>query len=161
MVEQATSHSKRLGIRPMAESLLLGALAVLVVQLFRAGFHRSIPLLVVETLVYLVIPVLVFGWVLRRNQVEVAQTQTSLKYGLQLGAIVFALLPILIQVITRLFGIGDATEVVFLMMIHNAAWYLTVFAAFWNFRRAGFLLSSSLVLFVCLTTNLWYLYGLA
>ena len=148
---------------PSFESLMLGLIAVLIVQSFRAGVHQFPWLVRTEAIVQLAIPALVlFGLVKFEIFIKTANAVAATKHVLQIGAILFAGLPILIQMFSRaLFGIGDANEIVALLVLKNAAWYLIVLSAFWNFGRAGYLLSCALVLFVCFTTNKWQILGLA
>ena len=159
-LQNSTSHPVQ--NRPTVEAILLGAIAVFVVQMFRAGYHPSVWWIRLETCVYLAIPLFSFGWVTRQIESCVTHAgEMKWKYRIQIGALAFALLPVFSQFLSRQFGIGDANEVIVLVMIQNAAWYATVFAAFWNFRRVGFLLSSVLVLFVGLSSEDWKILGLA
>ena len=51
--------------------------------------------------------------------------------------------------LSRKLGLGDANEIVVLLVIQNVSWYLVVFSRFRSFARAAFLLTSTMVLFIC------------
>ena len=63
-LQNSMSHSVQ--NRPTVEAILLGAIAVFVVQMFRAGYHPSVWWIRLETCVYLAIPLFSFGWVTRQ-----------------------------------------------------------------------------------------------
>ena len=148
---------------PSIESLILGFLAALVVQTFRAGSTQFVWWVRIDACFELLIPVvlliLCFQFVKKDLPFE---DETKWKYLLQIGAFLYAGLPVLTQLVSRsFFGVGDPNEIVTLLVLQNAAWYLVVFSAFWNFGRVGFLLSSALVLFVCFTSDKWAVLAMA
>ena len=151
---------------PAVDSIVLTILAACVVLTFRAEFHRFLPLLWIEMLLLFAIPVLLMGWMtLRVTPTDQIFTSRKWVWSLQTGAVASALLPWLLQVTMRQFGLGDAYEVVALTMLLNACWFLAVFSRFGKLDRAAFVIASALVLFVCSLSQqpkicvLGFLYG--
>ena len=155
MAPNAATRTRALvGFGPVAEIGCLAVLASLVVLNFRAEFHRALPILWVETLIYFMVPVIGLIWVTQRYATtpEILQNRRWI-WGIQTAAFVFAMLPILGQFLMRPFGIGDAYEVVALACLLNACWFLAVFSRFGSFDRTAFVFACALVLFVCFMTQ--------
>ncbi len=167
MARDSKITSKRIDWLPDYESLVVGALAIMIVQSFRAEMYRNMAILWIETAVYAFLPMLHLQWIVRRRiaaGADVGESRPGRKYQvyfLQIVAFFFGLLPVAIQPITRQFGIGDPFEVLLLMVLQNIAWYLLVFSKFSSFKRTGFVLASAIVLFVCFTTERPLVLGLA
>ena len=140
---------------PNIESLMLGLIAVLIVQSFRAGVHQYPWWVRVDAIAQLLIPIgtqLFSNSLIKRGRISLGDTTG--RYILQIGAIAYSLLPIFSQLFSRhVLGFGDANEFIALLMLQNAGWYLILLPAARNFRRAGFMLSSVIVLFVCFSIN--------
>ena len=168
MARDPKKTSSQIEWMPDLESLAIGALAILIVQSFRAEMYRNMVVLWIEIAVYALLPMMHLQWVARRK-ISVAAEETESRpakqkyqmYFLQLVAFLFGMLPLAIQPITRQFGIGDPFEVLLLMVLQNIAWYLLVFSKFSSFKRTGFVLASAIVLFVCFTTERAIVLGLA
>ncbi|MCH2178566.1 MAG: transglutaminase-like domain-containing protein [Mariniblastus sp.] len=154
MVPNSKSTTKKIETMPTPESLLLAVLAGLVVFNFRWDMHGSLLILCAESFFYLSIPTLIlFGLQRRLGPTPPFVRQRQWVIYIQIGAFLFALLPILIQYITRQFGFGDPFEVLALCIMMNATWYLAVFSKVQGFGRLAFILGSCLVLFVCFMTQ--------
>ena len=159
MREAQLSSSQSLGVRPAFDSILLGLLAIIILQIFRWEFQHSILFLLVETLAFLSIPILLFGFLFQSNR-KGGQGLSSSGVWAQLGAIACSVLPFLTQSVSRAFGIGDSIEVVIFLAVQNAAWFLTVFSWHKGFRHAAFVLFSALVLMICYSSERWSIYAM-
>ncbi|MDA7902262.1 transglutaminase domain-containing protein [Mariniblastus sp.] len=151
-----SSHSrvKTTATWPPVESLVLAILAGLVVLNLRWDMHKSALLIVAETVFYFSLPVVFMVWLQRRfgSDSKIFE-QRRLVFGIQAGAVLFGLLPVLFQFLTRTFSYGDPFEVTALTMLMNATWYLAVFSRIQRFGRGAFVIGSCLVLFVCFMTQ--------
>ena len=156
------SSVKSLAAAPTMESLTLGILMTLTVIGFRAEFHRSIPLLYLESLVLLGLPVIGLAVVIKKLQKD--NRPLSQQYWgqvLPVFALGYALVPIFVQPISRRLGCGDAFEVVAITMLMHAAWFLTVFSQFKTFGRVAFMLNGVLVLFICFLSQSYFVFTFA
>jgi hypothetical protein len=155
MQQAERKHVRRIEFFPELDMVLLGLLASLTVQAFRISAHE-LPIAVwIEALVLTALPLIVF-WCVNRNFAKkgiMHAPDRSTVYRLQAGAFGMVVLCLLAQWISRSCGLGDANEIVALLMINYVAWYLIVFSKFSAFARAGFLLACTLVLFVCFTAD--------
>lgn len=148
------SRVKKTTLWPPIESLVLAILAGLVVLNLRWDMHKSAVVIVAETLFYFSLPLVCMFWLQRRFDLSSKIfEQRRFIYAIQAGAILFALLPILFQFITRAFSYGDPFEVTALTILMNATWYLAVFSKIRRFGRGAFVIGSCLVLFVCFMTQ--------
>ena len=156
-----TAHSLA-RVSPTIEAVTLAGLAVLVLYNFRADFHRSLWVLNIETAVYVAIPILALVWTARKFADRPGLLDSrKWSWGLQTAAVGFAFLPILTQLLLRLFGVGDSYEIVALAMLLNACWFLSVFSQFGKFGQAAFAIGLALVLFISLMTKNRTVYVLA
>lgn len=155
--------------------VLLTLLSTVVVQAFRGPSHRWIPAMWLETAIFLCVPVVaftVFTW--KRTGDEGLLKRRAVVIWLQGGALLMVLLVLVVQWLSREGGLGDANEIVALLVVQTVAWYLAVFSRFGSFSKVAFMLSGSLVLFVCFmaenatvlvisfvyaTVSLWWLLG--
>mgnify|MGYP000011514672 FL=1 len=154
MAFSAPSRVKKTALWPPLESLVLAILAGLVVLSLRWDMHKSAFLIVAETAFYFSLPVvLMIGLQRRFGSDSKVFEQVRLVFAIQAGAVLFALLPILFQVVTRTFSYGDPFEVTALTVLMNATWYLAVFSSVRRFGRGAFVIGSCLVLFVCFMTQ--------
>ena len=153
MSRELASSTRKIAASPSMENILLALLAAFVVLNFRAEFYPSLIVLGIETAIYCSIPILLLVWLQKRFADSEFITQRRWVFGLQAGAVLFALLPFLMQTVLRNFSLGDAWEIVVLSMVLNAAWYSAVFSKLRGFDRVAFLLGSFLVLFVCFMTQ--------
>ena len=130
MAFSAPSRVKKTALWPPLESLVLAILAGLVVLSLRWDMHKSAFLIVAETAFYFSLPVVLMIWLQRRfGSDRKVFEQVRLVFAIQAGAVLFALLPILFQVVTRSFSYGDPFEVTSLTVLMNATWYLAVFSS--------------------------------
>ena len=149
-------------VAPTIETVTLAGLAVLVLYNFRAEFCRSLWSLNIETAVYFVIPIIALVWIAQKfADLPGLLDSRKWNWGLQTAAVGFAFLPILTQLVLRLLGVGDSFEVVALVMLLNACWFLAVFSRFGKFGQAAFAIGLALVLFICLMTQNRTIYVLA
>lgn len=130
-------------------------MAGLVVQMFRMDQHRFIPAIWIEFAIFSLASVIAFKLLKRRA----ARAKGSLKpntiiYLAQGGAAVLALSLILWQFICRTaIGMGDANEIVAILVLQCISWHLAVFASVRNFERVSLLLCGAVVFFVCCMTT--------
>ena len=142
------------GIRPFRwlprlEIVFIGLLSVLVLQLFRTSTSRWLTALWIETSFFLLLPALVL-WGVAKKTSQMRMEKVRFSGWLQLGALAFGGLHLLVQFSTRQYGIGDPAELVWMMTLQWTAWYLIVFSALVpSFRKVGFVTCCALVLFVC------------
>ena len=151
-------------------------IASLVMQMFRTDQHRWIPAVWIEAVIFAMLPILFFLWVARwANRNGHSNNKSSVIHLAQGGAALTALLVIFAQLAHRSIGLGDANEVVVLLVVQTISWYLAVFASVRGFERVSLLLCGAIVFFVCCMTNrmdvlvagsifaissLWWLVGL-
>ena len=112
MASSAPSRVKKSELWPPLESLVLAILAGLVVLSLRWDMHKSALLIIFETAFYFSLPVVLMIWIQRRfGSDRKIFEQGRLVFTIQAGAVLFALLPVLFQVVTRTFSYGDPFEV--------------------------------------------------
>lgn len=134
--------------------LIPAFLAMLVLQMFRADQSRWLPAIYMETAFFVVFPFAVFWMVCKWAGSGTSNLQsTSAFYVSQAGAILAGMLTIVWQVVGRSNGLGDANEVVALLVLQNIGWYLAVFSKVRGFERTSLILCGALVFFVCSMTE--------
>ncbi len=141
---------KRSNLTPNFGVLIVSLLAMTTVQMFRIGHTRSLPIVILEVLVFFALPWIVYA-VLRyrfRTSPEFPFTKKAI-FGFQFGAILTGILVMLWHISIRPFGFGDANEIVALLILQNISWYLAVFSKVPGFEKTNALLSGALVFFVC------------
>lgn len=149
------SRSQKLPALPPIELLVSGLVAVLVVHVFRADSSRFMPLLYIETAALIGLPFVLlsrFSTSLDSRKSSIGG-KSSAWYTVQLGAIGFGLLPLLLQLLLRPFGLGEAFEVVAVNMVQCAAWFLVVCSRDPDRQKAAFAMSSAVVLFACFMSD--------
>ena len=125
-------------------------MASLVLQLFRMDQHRGITIMWIECVIFLILPIAFFLFVTRwTSRKESSNTQTTTTYLAQGGAVAIALLLIVVQMIDRSVGLGDADELVALLVLQGVGWHLAIFASVRGFERASLLICGAIVFFVC------------
>jgi len=153
-------HAKRKEVHrieflPDLDMIFLGVLATLTIQAFRTGAHKF-PLAVwIETCVLMALPLIWFWWATLSSKSlnKTAPPKRPNIYQLQAGAFAMVGFCLVAQWISRRCGLGDANEIVALLAVNYAAWFLLVFSKFGNLGRTGFLLACTLVLFVCFSAE--------
>jgi len=154
MPDLKASQTRALHYLPQLELVVIGLLAAVVQLLFRVPTSRWVPALWFESFFLLAIPPLalwgVSKWMPPTPNELLPSQRTKLSVWLQAGGILFVGIVLLTQYVCRLSGLGDATEIVFMMVLQYAAWYLIVFSSFQpSFRKMGFVACCALVLFTC------------
>lgn len=152
----------RTNLVPGNSVLLVALLAMVTVQVFRAGHSQWVPMLVAEVGVFLALPWVAYA-ILRlrfKTKPELLFTKPSI-FCFQAGAILVGLLVIAWQIAIRSLGSGGANELVALSTIQCVGWYLAVFSKLPNFEKASSILSGTLVFFVCCIANDWRVFLLA
>lgn len=146
--------SRRFECLPSIEMMVPGLLAILVVQGFRANGYRWLPGLWLETLFFLLVPILAMCVFLPKlTNLETEQAKKRVINWLCGGAGLMVGLSIAVQWFSRQVGLGDSYEIVALTTLLNVAWYLTVFSSFGGLGRAAFMLNVALVLFICFMSD--------
>ena len=137
-------------LTPSIGVLLVALLAMLTLQLFRAGHSRFIPVLIAEVVTFTALPWIAYGFLFLKfkTKSELSFSKTDV-IRFQLGALGVAGLMVLWQIVMRQFGRGDSTEFIALATIQSVGWYLAVFSKVPGFERASSILSGALVFFVC------------
>ncbi|MEM7456547.1 MAG: transglutaminase domain-containing protein [Planctomycetota bacterium] len=154
------SKSRSLGYVPEAEIVLLSLFASLVVQGFRCTCHPWVPAVWIETLLLTAVPIILFFVVSRKLSATTETASSDTAAGdvltskrtiawLQGGVLVMALIVGVVQWVSRQTGLGDANEIFALLVVQYAGWYFAVFSKFGTFQRTAFVLSGTIVLFVC------------
>ena len=143
------NQTRTLGGGPQLDLVLIGLLAIIVLQLFRIPTSRWLPALWLESAFLVSVPPLVLFGVSKRF--TLSQDQDAGPSGwLQFGVIAFASTTFLIQYIFRQFGIGDPTEIVVMLALSFGAWYLIIFSGLVpSLKKVGFVTCCALVLFTC------------
>ena len=143
---------------PQLELVVIGLLAALVHILFRLPTTHWPPAVWIDSAFLLALPVFTL-WITSRwlpsTRGQMSPKQTGmLSAWLQAGAILFAGVVLLTQCVGRFLGFGDATEIVFLMVLQYGAWYLIVFSSLQpSFKNIGFVACCALVLFTCFMSD--------
>ena len=158
MPQLKASQTRALHYLPQLELVVIGLLAAVVQVLFRAPASRWLPAIWIESFFLLAIPPLAL-WIASKwlspmpNDLAPKQS-TKLSAWLQAGAILFAGIVLLTQYLCRISGLGDATEIVFMMLLQYVAWYLIIFSSFESsFKKVGFVACCALVLFTCFMSD--------
>ena len=157
LVKAAISRmgNKRFAWELNPEALIPSLIAMLTLQMFRASQYRWIPAICLETAFSVGLPLLAF-WLIRRwakHQVPARPTMTT--YLCQAGVIPVALFAVGWQIASRSFGLGDANEIVALLVLQNTGLYLAVFSNVPGFEKTSIVISSALVFFVsCMTPRI-------
>ena len=129
-------------------------MAGLVVQMFRMDQHRFVPAIWIEFAIFSIGSILAFmllkRWV---GQTKKSVTPKTIMYLSQAAAVVSVLALLGWQLVSRNIGLGDANEVVTLLVIQCLGWQLAVFASVRGFERVSLLLCGSVVFFVCCMTT--------
>ena len=102
---------KRSNLTPNFGVLIVSLLAMTTVQMFRIGHTRSLPIVILEVLVFFALPWIVYA-VLRyrfRTSPEFPFTKKAI-FGFQFGAILTGILVMLWHISIRPFGFGDAND---------------------------------------------------
>ena len=153
MLQLKTSQTRLFDCLPRMELVIIGFLSVVVLQLFRVVTCRWLPVLWIEAIFMLVIPPLVLLVASKRSPAT-SGSADWLAVFLPAGAISYACLTLLIQYVSRLAGLGDATEVVMMMALQYVAWYLIIFSSLVpSYKKVGFVACCALVLFTCFMSN--------
>ena len=128
--------------------LIPAILAVTVVQLFRSENYSWVPAIWIETAFFLVFPFLFF-WINEKWFGVFKPNSKSSLYRCQGGAVAVIALTIVWQVAGRVSGLGDANEIIALLILQNVAWFLAVFCRIHKFEKTSLILFSSIVFLVC------------
>ena len=129
-------------------------MAGLVVQMFRIDQHRFVPAIWIEFAIFLIGSILAFK--LLKRWVERAKGSVkpnTIIYLAQGSAAVVVLTLLTWQLISRNIGLGDANEMVALLMIQCLGWHLAVFSSVRGLERVSLLLCGAVVFFVCCMTT--------
>ena len=127
---------------------------MLAIQLFRTDQHRWTPAIWLEAAVFTLTPIFAF-WLISRwakRNPEMA-TKRLILYLAQATTLFSAAALLLWQVLSRSIGLGDANEVVALLILQLVSWHLAVFASIRGFEKASFVLCGALVFFICCMTK--------
>ena len=175
-VRLTTSESRKIDLHWKPGAIFSALLASVVVQMFRMDQHRMVSAIWIECAIFLALPVIFFLLVTRwANRNEKSIKQSSITHLAQGGAAAIAVLLVLVQFFNRSIGLGDANEIVALLVVQAVSWHLAVFASVRGFERASLMLCGALIFFVCCMTSrmdilvvgslfaissLWWLVGL-
>lgn len=175
-VKLTSQESRKIDLHWKPGAIFSALMATSVLQLFRVDQHRGIAAMWIECAIFMILPIAFFlfvTWWTSRN--ESSNKHTLTLYLAQGGAVAIALLLILTQLFERSLGLGDANEVVALLVLQAVGWHLAIFASVRGFERASLLICGSIVFFVCCMTqridvliagalfaisSLWWLAGL-
>jgi len=157
-VPQASWTTKKSGdsnlLRWKQGAVIPAFVAMLTLLMFRTDQHRWLPALFMEGVIFTLLPVLSYclirKWA-RKNPESVSRKQ--IKYLAQATALFSVLALISWKWASRSIGLGEANEMVALMVIQVVSWTLAVFASVRGFERASFVLCGALVFFVCCMTK--------
>lgn len=145
----------------MPGAMLPALVSGFVLQLFRADQHRWVPAIWMEFAALSVLSVVLFClvklWTQRNEDSTTPKTSTFLA---QAGAVISVVLLIGWQLVSRRIGLGDANEIVALLVIQCVGWHLAVFASVKGFEKASLLLCGAIVFFVCCMTKRYDILGL-
>ena len=149
-VKLTSRESRKIDLHWKPGAIFSALMASLVLQLFRMDQHRGITIMWIEYVIFLILPIAFFLFVTRwTSRNESSNTQTTTAYLAQGGAVAIALLLIVVQMIDRSVGLGDANELVALLVLQGIGWHLAIFASVRGFERASLLICGAIVFFVC------------
>ena len=149
-VKLTSRESRKIDLHWKPGAIFSALMASLVLQLFRMDQHRGITIMWIECVIFLILPIAFFLFVTRwTSRNESSNTQTTTAYLAQGGAVAIALLLIVAQMIDRSVGLGDANELVALLVLQGIGWHLAIFASVRGFERASLLICGAIVFFVC------------
>ena len=149
-VKLTSRESRKIDLHWKPGAIFSALMASLVLQLFRMDQHRGITIMWIECVIFLILPIAFFLFVTRwTSRKESSNTQTTTTYLAQGGAVAIALLLIVAQMIDRSVGLGDANELVALLVLQGIGWHLAIFASVRGFERASLLICGAIVFFVC------------
>ena len=149
-VKLTSRESRKIDLHWKPGAIFSALMASLVLQLFRMDQHRGITIMWIEYVIFLILPIAFFLFVTRwTSRNESSNTQTTTAYLAQGGAVAIALLLIVAQMIDRSVGLGDANELVALLVLQGIGWHLAIFASVRGFERASLLICGAIVFFVC------------
>ena len=149
-VKLTSRESRKIDLHWKPGAIFSALMASLVLQLFRMDQHRGITIMWIECVIFLILPIAFFLFVTRwTSRNESSNTQTTTAYLAQGGVVAIALLLIVAQMIDRSVGLGDANELVALLVLQGIGWHLAIFASVRGFERASLLICGAIVFFVC------------
>ena len=149
-VKLTSRESRKIDLHWKPGAIFSALMASLVLQLFRMDQHRGITIMWIECVIFLILPIAFFLFVTRwTSRNESSNTQTTTAYLAQGGVVAIALLLIVVQMIDRSVGLGDANELVALLVLQGVGWHLAIFASVRGFERASLLICGAIVFFVC------------
>ena len=149
-VKLTSRESRKIDLHWKPGAIFSALMASLVLQLFRMDQHRGITIMWIEYVIFLILPIAFFLFVTRwTSRNESSNTQTTTAYLAQGGVVAIALLLIVVQMIDRSVGLGDANELVALLVLQGIGWHLAIFASVRGFERASLLICGAIVFFVC------------
>ena len=149
-VKLTSRESRKIDLHWKPGAIFSALMASLVLQLFRMDQHRGITIMWIECVIFLILPIAFFLFVTRwTSRNESSNTQTTTAYLAQGGVVAIALLLIVVQMIDRSVGLGDANELVALLVLQGIGWHLAIFASVRGFERASLLICGAIVFFVC------------
>lgn len=134
---------------PNGGIVIAALLAMLTLQVFRLPGSSSKPFVWVEFVTFALIPlVALLVLKFRFSDLTVNSISKTSIYGFQAGGVIVCGLVVLWHLIARSFHAGQANEIMALVVIQCAAWYLAIFSKVPGFERTSAVLSSALVFFV-------------
>lgn len=146
-----TPQVRPLGHVPRLDLVAIGFFSVLVLQIFRAPSHRWLSATVLEAVLLLIVPALVL-WI--ASKIDRSSSVSPDARWIPLGVILFAAFGLLVQCVQRQVGLGDATEVVCLVVLQYAGWYMIIFSSLVpSYKNLGLVTCCCLVLFICFTSE--------
>lgn len=135
-----------------AAQIAMAFVAFMVIQTFRLTYFASPVILCVESVFFLTLPVLLL-WLLRHRLNDVLFDKAKEQNALILFTVLQTTLTVATQIVLRQYGHGDSYEIVAITTMLNVTWGFAVFSSVFRLERVVFLLCSSMVLFVCFTTQ--------
>ena len=155
-ISRTTDRSTGKLFAPSGGIMIAALLAILTLHSFRLPGAMYAPLVWIELVTFLSIPLIALLVLKSRfGDLDANPISMSSIYGFQVGAVIVCGLVLLWHQIARSFGFGDANEIVALVLIQSIAWYLAVFSQVPGFERTSAVLSGGLVFFVgCMSENI-------
>jgi hypothetical protein len=149
-IESRRQHAEgNAAFAPETSMLLIAFLAMLTVQVFRVANSRWLPILWAEAALFTLLPLALFCVMRFRFDSVGKLTSTKAVIGFQFGAILTGILVVVWHASIRPFGLGDANEVVALVVLQSVGWYLAVFSKVPGFEKTSIVICGALVFFVC------------
>ena len=155
------SNSKRIGEAASGGALVPALLGTLIVQMFRVAMRRDPAWMWGEVALFVLLMVCLKHYLPKWITVGDLRTKMSAILTSQVGSVILVGVFAVCQILSRAIDIGDANEVIALVILQYIALYLALFGKVPGCEKMSLVLSGSVVFFICCMTQRFDLLVLA